>query len=169
MIFYFSTRFKSLLELSPCIIQAQNLTLETISQKALPWIVAIFNSSSEGLREPSLLAKVPAPQGDPEINDDKHKCLSTALTVQRTTMNLIDVAELRKGTGVTEGNMDNSMMRESRHGVQGSGLLSSTRASGGGEDRGVFTPESTSCPEATSAVPESLIERVILGKHGFVD
>ncbi len=44
------------------------LIFETTFQKYSPWMVASLSSSSDGLREPSAPAKVPAPQGEPERN-----------------------------------------------------------------------------------------------------
>lgn len=70
-------------------------------------------------------------------------------------MNLIKVGELGKGLGVSERDIDHSVMNESRKGVHDGRLLRSRRSSGD-KGREVFASESSSTPKQTSAIPESL-------------
>lgn len=71
-------------------------------------------------------------------------------------MNLSEVGDLAEGFGVTQGNVDYSVMGKSRYRVEGSGFLPSTRPSGGCEDAGVFSVESARGPQLTGGIPEGL-------------
>lgn len=57
---------------------------------------------------------------------------------------------------VSEGNVDDSVVGEGGHGVQGSNLLSTALGAGRDKETGVLSGESTLTPEATSGVDEGL-------------
>ena len=73
------------------------------------------------------------------------------------TMDLAKVGDLREGLGVTERNVENSMVSEGRHGGNGGRLLTTTEGTGGDEETGVLAVETTAGPESTGLVPEGLL------------
>jgi hypothetical protein len=73
-------------------------------------------------------------------------------------MDFLQVRKLGEALGVSEGNMNHSVMSEDRHRVEGGGLLPSARPSGGREDGGVLSMKTALGPEATGGIPEGLRE-----------
>jgi len=108
-----------------------------------------------GLREPSAPAKVPAPQGDPEKIEGQTREDRTN-SGEHTTVNLVQVGQKGEDGLVAERNEDNPVVGQGRESAVDSHFLSSTRSTGGNEDTGVLSMESTLNPETTSSIPEGL-------------
>lgn len=74
----------------------------------------------------------------------------------RTTVYFSEVGELCKRGGVTERDVDNTVVDQSGDGSQGSGFLSSSKTGSRREECAVFAIECAACPKATGGVPEGL-------------
>lgn len=71
-------------------------------------------------------------------------------------MDLREVSKLGKGLLVTQWNVDEAVVGESRHGRKGRALLTTSLGGSAEEQAGVLAPVGTGLPLASSAVPESL-------------
>ena len=110
------------------------------------------------MREPSAPAKVPAPQGDPgemEVKPGSVR-LVPKTKKKRTTVDLVQVGQEREGNLVPEWDEEDAVVGQSRKGSVDGHFLAPTKATGGNEDTGVLSAESTLGPEPTSGIPESL-------------
>ncbi|KAH3662266.1 hypothetical protein OGAPHI_005515 [Ogataea philodendri] len=76
-------------------------------------------------------------------------------TPWRATVNLVEVGEVSKGLGVSQWDVDQTLMGEERQGVDNGNLVTTTR-SGGNEDTGSLVVKATSGPETSSSVEEGL-------------
>lgn len=79
------------------------------------------------------------------------KCTSTPWG---TTTDLSERREEGEGVVGAEGNIDDSVVSESRDRVESSDLLPTTLSTGGDEETGVFPTESTRFPKTTGGVDE---------------
>lgn len=75
---------------------------------------------------------------------------------RRSTTDLGHVGELREGSLVSQGDIDEAVMGDGRHGREGRALLSTTLCAGRDEDSDVLAPVSASGPDAAGCVPEGL-------------
>lgn len=75
-------------------------------------------------------------------------------TPWRTTADLSDVGKEWEGMLVSERNIDDSVVSESRERVESSDLLPTTLPTGRDEETGVFAGESTGSPKTTSGIDE---------------
>lgn len=75
-------------------------------------------------------------------------------TPWRTTADLSDIGKEREGMLVSEWNIDDSVVSESRDRVESSDLLPTTLATGRDEETSVFARKSTRSPETTSGIDE---------------
>jgi len=98
-------------------------------------------------------AKVPAPQGDPEMDVSTRPLPNDRL---HTSVNLVKVGLKLESVRVSEGHVDDTMVGKGGHGGERSRLLSSTEAGGGDEDTGVLAGELSSSPELAGGVPKGL-------------
>lgn len=73
-----------------------------------------------------------------------------------TTVDLGQVGELSEGGLVAERDVDEAVVSKRAHGGESSGLLTTTLGTGGDEETGVLSPETTGGPDAASLVPEGL-------------
>lgn len=73
-------------------------------------------------------------------------------------MDFCQVGELLESIRVTEWNIENAVMGESRHGIESGCLLSSTGAGRRNEDSSIFASEFTSGPQSTGGIPEGLMD-----------
>lgn len=74
----------------------------------------------------------------------------------RATVDLLEVGELRKYGLVAQGNVDEAVVGQSRHGGDGCGLLAAAEGTGADEETGVLAPEGALLPLLASLVPEGL-------------
>jgi len=72
---------------------------------------------------------------------------------------LVDVAELGKGVGVTKRDVDDAMVSEGGHGGNGGGLLATAKSASGDEEAGELAVEATLGPQAASLIPEGLFTK----------
>lgn len=75
---------------------------------------------------------------------------------KHTTVNLSQVGQLGEDVLVAERNEDDPVVTQGRESGVDSHLLTSTRRTGGNEDTGVLSGESTRGPETTGSIPEDL-------------
>ena len=73
-----------------------------------------------------------------------------------TAVDLREVGQLSERVGVTEGDVEDSVVREGGERGDHSRLLASSRPRGGDEDTGVLPSELPGGPEAARGVPEGL-------------
>lgn len=71
-----------------------------------------------------------------------------------TTVDLVQVRELGKGSLVAQRDVDQAVVSESAHGSESSRLLTTTKGTGRDEQTGVLAPVATSNPDTAGAVPE---------------
>ena len=75
---------------------------------------------------------------------------------RRTTVYLVQVGQEREGSLVPKGNEEDTVVGQGRDGSVDGHFLASTKGTGGNEDTGVLSTESTLGPESASGIPESL-------------
>lgn len=113
----------------------QNLYLTTVCQNPIPCCLATSSSSSLGWRLPSAPANVPAPQGDPDQGQNREPIndIDTTRNKRLTAVNFAQVGKLGERATVTERDVDDTVVRERREGVDDGCLLSTARCTRGDE------------------------------------
>jgi hypothetical protein len=78
------------------------------------------------------------------------------LTPWGTTVDLLKVGQLSEGSLVSQRNVDEAVVDESRHGGDGGGLLATTEGAGADEHTSILAPEGALLPLLAGLVPEGL-------------
>lgn len=74
-------------------------------------------------------------------------------------MDLFDVGQLSEGIFISQWDVDDTVVRQNRDGVEDGGFLSSSETGGGNKYACVFTRVGTRGPHAASCVPECLFDK----------
>ena len=74
----------------------------------------------------------------------------------RTTMNLLQVCQLREGVGVAERNVNYAVVDKSRDGAEVGTFLATAQAGSRDEDRCILSGEFAFSPKPTGGIPEGL-------------